>query len=105
MWWNILSLIWGEGKVADMWLNEECGWPFLLSTEEEMTQPSKQSLHQSDWHLKAQHKLMQLGDQDGKILQLEGESCAPGLFMELHDLVWAPMHHKMDQVSQSLHTP
>lgn len=92
-----------------MWLNEECGWPFLLSTEEEMTQPSKQSLQQSDWHLKAQHKLMQLeeelDDQEGKILQLEGELCTPGPIMGLHDLVWAPMNHKMDQVSQSVHTP
>jgi len=69
-----------------------------------MPQPLKQSLHQSEWHLKAQSKLTQLEEeldqQEGEILMLEEELCTPEQCMGLHVLVWAPMNCIMDQVSQ-----
>lgn len=69
-----------------------------------MPQPLNQSLHQSEWHLKAQTKLTQLEEeldqQKGEILLLEGELCTPGQYMGLHNLVWAPMNHIMYQVSE-----
>lgn len=104
MWWHIQSLVWGEGKVAE-YMAKLRTWLATPSQYRGRDAPTiKQSLHQSEWHLKAQTKLMQLEEeldqQEGEILPLEGELCTPGQYMGLHDLVWVPMNHIMDQVFQ-----